>query len=135
MPNECENQIIFWDNIFANDYCPRKLLIGPWKYRKNLNSIMVNPTGLIETDLFILDLIFLTKIYPSNRNIWIKACKKNVIPNQFFFIEKFCDPYVNKINNLNINKKDYQKIIKAFDELLWGWNTPLSREWYIYLFC
>ena len=52
VPNECENQIIFWDNIFANDYCPRKLLIGPWKYRKNLNSIMVNPTGLKQIYLY-----------------------------------------------------------------------------------
>ena len=26
-----ENKIINWDNFYANDYCPNKLFIGPWK--------------------------------------------------------------------------------------------------------
>ena len=30
-----ENKIVYWDNYYANDYCPKKLFIGPWE-NKNL---------------------------------------------------------------------------------------------------
>ena len=40
------NEIVFWDNYYANDYCPRRFFIGPFIGRKKVNNIMVNPTGL-----------------------------------------------------------------------------------------
>ena len=52
-PVEFKNKIVFWDNVYANDYCPRKLMLGPWKYREKSDDIMINPTGLIETDFSI----------------------------------------------------------------------------------
>ena len=51
-----QNRIIFWDNYYANDYCPRRLFIGPYLGRQNINDVMINPTGLINTDLLILDI-------------------------------------------------------------------------------
>ena len=45
------------DNYYANNYCPRRFFIGPYIGRKKLNNIMVNPTGLINTDLIILDIV------------------------------------------------------------------------------
>ena len=56
------NEIIFWDNYYANDYCPRRFFIGPCVGREKLKNIMINPTGLIRTDLLILD-IFAKNIY------------------------------------------------------------------------
>ena len=50
------NNIIFWDNYYANDYCPRRFFIGPFLGRRNIDNIMINPTGLIKTDLLILDI-------------------------------------------------------------------------------
>ena len=50
------NEIIIWDNFYANDYCPRRFFIGPTIGRENLKNIMINPTGLINTDLLILDI-------------------------------------------------------------------------------
>ena len=133
-PVKYKNQIIFWDNIFANDYCPKKLMVGPWKYRKNLNNIMINPTGLIETDLFILDIISCSKSNISIQKAWINACIKNNIPKYFFTIYQFFNPYKIINYNLKINSKEYNKIIIALDQLLWDWNSPLSREWYSYLY-
>ncbi len=134
VPIKCKNKIIFWDNFYANDYCPRKLIIGPWKYRENLQNIMINPTGLIETDLFILDIMFYTNLKKSSKKGWELACFKNKIPCYFSLIEKFFYPYKTnfkiKFKCLNFNKINF-----AFDKLLWEWHTPLSREWYIYLFC
>ena len=51
-----KNKIIFWDNYYSNDYCPRRLFIGPYFGRQKINDIMINPTGLIKTDLLILDI-------------------------------------------------------------------------------
>ena len=50
------NDIIIWDNFYANDYCPRRFFIGPTLGRENLKNILINPTGLIKTDLLILDI-------------------------------------------------------------------------------
>ncbi|MDC0457944.1 protein O-GlcNAcase [Alphaproteobacteria bacterium] len=55
------NNIIYWDNYYANDYCPRRFFIGPYVGRKGLNNFMINPTGLIKTDLLILDIITSTR--------------------------------------------------------------------------
>ena len=30
------NEIIIWDNFYANDYCPRRFFIGPTNGRENL---------------------------------------------------------------------------------------------------
>ena len=50
------NEIVIWDNFYANDYCPRRFFIGPTLGRENLKNIMINPTGLINTDLLVLDI-------------------------------------------------------------------------------
>ena len=69
------NQFIIWDNIYANDYCPKKLVIGPWRYREKINNIMINPTGLIETDLLILDLISLQLLGKDPDLAWSLICQ------------------------------------------------------------
>ena len=122
------NHIIFWDNLYANDYCPSRLFIGPYIGRKVFNNTMINPTGLIKTDLLILDLI---KLSVSNKD-WKNALKINGVPEEFYIIDKYFFP----INFLQKNKCidfDYYEEIKALDFLLWKWKTNLSREWYPYL--
>ena len=47
--------ITIWNNYYANDYCPNKLILGFWNF--NYENIMYNLTGLIKTDLLILDII------------------------------------------------------------------------------
>ena len=37
-------KIIIWDNYYSNDYCPRRIFVGPLTGRKNINDIMINPT-------------------------------------------------------------------------------------------
>jgi len=129
-----KNKIIIWDNIFANDYCPKKLVIGPWKHREGIKNIMINPTGLIETDLLILDLISLQQKKVDPHLAWSHICKKHNIPCQIKNLEMFFDPY--RINNeqFNPSKEDINQIIHSIDKLLWEWHSPLSREWYPYLF-
>ena len=126
------NRIIFWDNLYANDYCPKRIFIGPYFGRINFNDTMINPTGLIKTDLLILDLINLSI---ENKNLetgWIEVLKKYKIPNEFEIISRYFFP-INFEKNYFRNKYNYSQEIEALDFLLWKWKTPLSREWYQYM--
>ena len=128
------NEIILWDNYYANDYCPRRFFIGPFLGRKNLNNIMINPTGLINTDLMILDIVASNKSNNLFINEWKKILKAHGVPiifdkiKQYFFKPDFgSDPL---LKTLSANTKH----IEAIDFLLWKWKSDLSREWYPYLF-
>ena len=126
------NKIIFWDNLYANDYCPQKIFIGPYFGRSNFNNTMINPTGLIQTDLFILDLIYFTVINNNFETGWISNLKKYKIPEQFNIISRYLFP-------INFNQENYLNIyslndeIEALDFLLWKWKSSLSREWYKFM--
>lgn len=124
-----KNNIIFWDNYYANDYCPRRLFLGPWKNRSNKFDIMINPTGLIETDLLIIDIVGKTLNSPDTNN-WETILRKHRVPSEFFKVKHYfyspdfsADPIFKKIN-YNIND------IQNLDKLLWNWHSNLSREWY-----
>mgnify|MGYP000913329267 CR=1 FL=1 len=127
------NNLIFWDNLYANDYCPQKIFLCPWLGRNNVNNVMINPTGLIQTDLMLLDLIGLTKHNQDNLKNWENILKKYNVPKQFQNISKYFYP-INYLEKEIINKKIIYDEIECLDFLLWKWKTPLAREWYQYLF-
>lgn len=128
-----KTRIIIWDNYYSNDYCPRKFFVGPLTGRKKINNIMINPTGLIETDLLILDIFKSTKDLSSPRLIWKKILKSYDVPIEFLRISNFfLKPDFSstpKLNSFKINKKHFEYL----DFLLWKWKNPLSREWYPFL--
>ena len=128
------NEIIIWDNFYANDYCPRRFFIGPTLGRENLKNIMVNPTGLIKTDLLILDIFGRSIVGRLSKREWKNILNIHHVPDTFFKIKKyFLKPdfgFNPSTQSLKIKKEDIEKL----DFLLWKWNSELSREWYPYLF-
>lgn len=128
------NEIIYWDNYYANDYCPRRLFVGPYVGRRNLKNVMINPTGLINTDLLILDIIANT-IDKKNPNLaWKNTLGNHGVPIIFDKIKEFylkpnfgSNPPTPLFNNNN-------KYFDALELLLWSWKSDLSREWYPFLF-
>ena len=127
-----ENKIVYWDNYYANDYCPKKLFIGPWKNKNLIEKSMINGTGMIETDKLILEIVNKTTI-KNNFLLWRKILIKNNVPDVFFNIcHHFLKPsftFEKKIKTFKYSKYTY----KALDILLWQWKTKMSREWYPYL--
>ena len=128
------NQIIFWDNYYANDYCPRRFFIGPYIGRKALKNIMVNLTGLIKTDLMILDIVALNFDDKFIIHKWKTVLKTHGVPSVFNNLKNyFMKPDFGSSPVLNSFKFNI-KHIESLDFLLWKWKSELSREWYPYLF-
>ncbi len=127
------NKIIFWDNYYANDYCPRRLFIGPYIGRKKLKNIMINPTGLVNTDLLILDLVAANFSDKLSFDEWHKILKDHGIPKIFKKVKKFfLNPYFNS-SSIKTSYKFNNDYIIALDILLWEWKSDLSREWYPFI--
>ena len=128
------NDVIIWDNFYANDYCPRRFFIGPTLGRENLINIMINPTGLIKTDLLILDIFARSIIDKLSKKKWENILNNHNVPEEFFKIKKyFLSPDFGlnpSAQSLNIKKED----IEIIEYLLWKWKGKLSREWYPFLF-
>ncbi len=127
-------KLVIWDNFYSNDYCPRKLFLGPYINRYQIDDIMINPTGLIETDLLILDIVKSTKNSLRPKSDWEKTLQKHNVPLCFLNISNyFLSPDFGEKPKL---KKiiPTSKNITTLDFLLWKWKTPLSREWFPFLF-
>ena len=129
-----QNRIIFWDNYYANDYCPRRLFIGPYLGRQNINDVMINPTGLINTDLLILDIFANNLNGKTYAKDWENTLKIHGVPKTFLKIKKyFLKPVFGlnpKIESINVKFEDFE----VLDFLLWKWKGKLSREWYPFMF-
>tara|TARA_B100000242_G_scaffold182804_1_gene131281 strand:- start:1338 stop:2486 length:1149 start_codon:yes stop_codon:yes gene_type:complete len=128
------NDIIIWDNFYANDYCPRRFFIGPTLGRENLKNILINPTGLIKTDLLILDIFGKSIIGKISNNEWENILINHNVPKKFLKIKKYFlrpDFGLNpSTQSIKIKKSD----IEILDFLLWEWKCEISIEWYPYLF-
>jgi hypothetical protein len=137
--NIFNGNVIIWDNIYANDYCPFKIFLGPYLGREQnilqyTKGILLNPTGMLSTDSFLLSCYSCLKDNKSPINVWNKALKDFAIPKQFYEISKFF-----YLPFFNISKKDLSrnKILeykKALKYLIWEWKSPIQREWYPFFY-
>ena len=125
------NDLIFWDNIFANDYCPRRLFIHPWHNRK-LESIMINPTGMIETDLLLLDIVASNQKSTNLNLSFLKTLGQHNVPKEFNKIMHYFENPVFNFRN-EVKELSFKEDIKIIDHLLWEWKSKLYLEWYPYL--
>jgi len=127
-----ENKIVNWDNYYANDYCPKKLFVGPWKNENLIEKSMINGTGMIETDKLILEIVNKTA-QKNNFLLWKEVLIKHNIPEIFFNIyHHFLSPSLTFEKTIKPFKNS-EETYKSLDILLWEWKTKLSREWYPYL--
>ncbi|MDB9889930.1 protein O-GlcNAcase [Alphaproteobacteria bacterium] len=127
--------IIIWDNFYANDYCPRRLFLGPWR-SADMPHIMLNPTGMIETDLLLLGLMAGARDQAGRGSdagtaYWREVMQKSGVPDSFFDIAAYFDaPYGFAAE---FEMPSTKTALAALDVLLWRWKSPLQREWYPHL--
>ncbi len=130
------HRMVVWDNYYANDYCPRRLFVGPWSGRAGLGDVMLNPTGMPATDALLLDIMTNTINHDDASSAWSQALKKHGVPEEFEHVfEYFNHP---PFDHLGVSSYEGESTLEqqlaAVEALLWKWKTPLSREWYPYLF-
>ncbi|XDZ65728.1 beta-N-acetylglucosaminidase domain-containing protein [Alphaproteobacteria bacterium LSUCC0684] len=125
-------RVIWWDNLYAHDYCPRQLWLGPWRGRGEIRQILLNPTGLPHTDMLLLALM---ERGPDQAG-WTRALQDHGVPEAFLKVAPFFDLPPDPRAPLPGTMLDLRLIptwLEALDELLWRWKTPLAREWYPFL--
>ena len=134
-----KGNICLWDNLYANDYCPHRLFIGPYKNRtpaiaQSTRGVLLNPTGLAYTDMFLLSLLAAFRDGINPLRAWKANISKLPFAKELALIAPFVDlPYSGlpeKIFSVK-NIKRYQASLK---KLIWEWKSPLQREWYPFLY-
>lgn len=129
-------QTVLWDNFYANDYCPGKIFLGPFaqrpaSLRQASAGILLNPTGLYQTDLFLLNLLGGFLRGKSSDGVWKKTLRDWQVPSSFLEIARFlASPFELSVPASGAVKK----LRKALKPLIWEWKSPLQREWYPYLY-
>ena len=123
-------RLILWDNRYCNDYCPRRLFVGPHKGRGMNQELMLNGTGMIETDKLLL------AIMKAGDDVaaWRAALADSGVPDVFLCLAPFFDaPALTGDVVQALPLPDAQQM-DAIETLLWRWKSPLAREWYPFLF-
>lgn len=143
-----KHRVIFWDNLYANDYCPRRLFVGPWQGRGKVSDILLNPTGMVQTDKLLLELMADALQHQESdagdvalqESRWRHILKKHGVPNAFFILAPYfnhpvfnaCDKDLHCADDVALDVTAEHKA--AIEECLWRWKSPLSREWYAAIF-
>lgn len=142
------HEVVFWDNLYANDYCPRRLFVGPWRHRNAIENVVLNPTGMVHTDCLLLELMAIQRQAESEHksasgvdeqtamDLWRYTLLRHDVPDAFFHImHYFFYPVFNQDCQSEQHKLlDSDDIRAAIEQCLWCWKTPLSREWYPFIF-
>lgn len=126
LADKLRRPLIIWDNLYCNDYCPRRLFTGRWIGRKEADPILLNGTGMLVTDKLLLGLM----AGQDRQTLFAKAG----IPAAFASVESyFWHPVFSGQKRVAVQPEP-QEVLEALEQLLWQWKGQLAREWYPYLF-
>ena len=123
-------RLILWDNVYCNDYCPRRLFVGPHTGRAETGDLMLNGTGMIETDLLLMDIM----AAGDDEAAWRGALAKTGVPDEFHRLVTWFNTPVTADRIPAPPPPPDDSSFTAIETLLWRWKTPLAREWYPFLF-
>lgn len=131
--------VLLWDNLYANDYCPNKIFLGPYRGRPAeawtlSRGVMLNPTGLPATDRFLLGLLAANRRGVPAVEAWRRALEENRVPAEFRAVARFLDSPFFKAGPADLAPRRVQACHRALKRLIWDWKGELHQEWYPYLF-
>jgi hyaluronoglucosaminidase len=129
--------VCIWDNIYANDYCPHRLFIGPYRNRnsdvgKLSRGMLINPTGLAHTDMFLLSLLSGYVKGKSPMPTWEAATALLPVAKELKTLIRFFDFPSTVIRDFPSRR--LASVKKALHRLIWEWKSPLQREWYPFFY-
>ncbi len=130
--------VCIWDNIYANDYCPRRLFIGPYQnrgdLRKTTRGVLLNPTGLAHTDRFLLSLLSGYARGVGPETAWKSAVEALPVAKELKVVAPFFSLPHSTLPAHALKPRNIERVRAALKTLIWDWKSPLQREWYAYLY-
>jgi hypothetical protein len=128
--------LIIWDNLYANDYCPSRLFVGPYRGRSrglftSVKGVCLNPTGLVQTDIMLLER--LSAFAGKNGKRPPIASGIPPVPPAFRTVARFFDLPFSRFTADGLSSERVSAYQKALKHLVWEWKSPLQREWYPFL--
>jgi hyaluronoglucosaminidase len=130
---------VIWDNLYANDYCPGKIFLGSFAgrdaaVRRNTVGMMMNPTGLYHTDVFLVKVLggYLRGLSPAAG--WKRALREAGVPSEFEVIAPLLSSPFTRVDLKSLTPAKVAAYRAALKPLIWIWKSPLQREWYPYLY-
>jgi hypothetical protein len=132
-------EVLLWDNLYANDYCPGKIFLGPFRGRTEetwriTRGILLNPTGLPATDRLLLDLLADSRHGVPPGKSWDAVMERHAVPEEFGAVARFLDSPFFEAREADLSPRRLASARKALKALIWDWKGELHQEWYPYLF-
>jgi hypothetical protein len=129
--------LVLWDNLYADDYCPNKVFLGPFAGRGReawtlTRGILLNPTGLPATDRLLLDLLAAHRRGEPDVRAWKNALARHAVPGEFLAVALASPFFIPGPKDLAPRRVAAMR--KALKFLIWDWKGTLHQEWYPYLF-
>ncbi|MDB5102933.1 MAG: Hyaluronidase, partial [Fibrobacteres bacterium] len=131
--------VLIWDNLYANDYCPNKIFLGPFSGRTGdvwrlTRGVLLNPTGLPMTDRLLLDLLAAFRQGRTAVSAWKDAMVRYALPKEFLIVAPFLASPFFRVGTRDLAPRRVESLHKALKALIWDWKGELHQEWYPYLF-
>jgi hyaluronoglucosaminidase len=131
--------VCIWDNLYATDYCPRKLFIGPYQNRahdsaRSTSGVLLNPTGLVHTDMFLLSLLAAFRKGVDPQKAWKARVSELPFANELSLVAPFMDLPFSVLSEKTLSAHNIRRCQAALKKLIWEWKSPLQREWYPFLY-
>jgi hyaluronoglucosaminidase len=134
-----QGNLLLWDNLYANDYCPNKIFLGPYESRapviwKLTRGVLLNPTGLPMTDRLLLDLLAAFRAGQPAKAAWRETMLRYRLPKEFLTVAPFLASPFFRPEPGRLGAARIAALQKALKVLIWDWKGVLHQEWYAYLF-
>lgn len=131
--------VLLWDNLYANDYCPNKIFLGPYLGRGKeiwtlTRGVLLNPTGLPLTDRFLLDLLAAFRQGAKAPEAWRRTLAAYGLPKEFPVVAPYLASPFFVPGAKDLAPKRVAALHKALKALIWDWKGAMHQEWYPYLF-
>lgn len=142
-----------WDNFYANDYAPRRLILSPYRHRSRTHPLLLNPTGMPHTDALYLDLLARHSAGVPAEQAFAQALAEQGVPQTLIELIELA-PWLFGLGDsgdggdsdgegaenpqghtaAEVSEQQLQQWADALYELAFGeWSSPLHREWYPWL--
>ncbi len=131
--------VVLWDNLYANDYCPTKIFLGPMTGRDHklwslTRGLLLNPSGLPATDAMLLDLLAAFRRGEPPQKSWRAAMASHNVPKEFLAVAPFLSSPFFRPGAADLSPRCVAAMRVALKKLIWDWKGSLHQEWYPYLF-